>query len=196
MKKNKKVEGPNAFGDVVKGGAKGAAIGTGIGLALAPFTMGLSIPVGATVGGTVGSIRATDASQERIANRKEKRQERRQDRRDRRQERRDSRNQVITPPQLPPPPPVPETPVVDPQKEELSRQAREVMSGNVNPAQADYFRQQNEELFMRERKGANSTNQYNKLEKITGVNPVSNRKNDKMNELFGGLYGSEESRGF
>ena len=70
------------------------------------------------------------------------------------------------------------------------------MSGNVNPAQAEYFRQQNEELFMRERKGANRTNQYNKLEKITGVNPVSNRKNDKMNELFGGLYGSEESRGF
>jgi len=111
----------------------------------------------------------------------------------------------ITPPPptiTPPTPPTPETetetetPVVDPQKAELSRQAREVMSGNVNPAQAEYFRQQNEELFMRERKGANPTNQYNKLEKITGVNPVSNRKNDKMNELFGGLYGSEESRGF
>jgi hypothetical protein len=110
----------------------------------------------------------------------------------------------ITPPPptiTPPPPPTPETPVpetqvFDPQKAELSRQAREVMSGNVNPAQAEYFRQQNEELFMRERKGANPTNQYNKLEKITGVNPVSNRKNDKMNELFGGLYGSEESRGF
>jgi hypothetical protein len=103
---------------------------------------------------------------------------------------------TITPPTPPPPTPETETPVVDPQKEELSRQAREVMSGNVNPAQAEYFRQQNEELFMRERKGANPTNQYNKLEKITGVNPVSNRKNDKMNELFGGLYGSEESRGF
>jgi len=110
----------------------------------------------------------------------------------------------ITPPPptiTPPTPPTPETPVpeeqvFDPQKAELSRQAREVMSGNVNPAQAEYFRQQNEELFMRERKGANRTNQYNKLEKITGVNPVSNRKNDKMNELFGGLYGSEESRGF
>jgi len=110
----------------------------------------------------------------------------------------------ITPPPptiTPPTPPTPETPVpeeqvFDPQKAELSRQAREVMSGNVNPAQAEYFRQQNEELFMRERKGANPTNQYNKLEKITGVNPVSNRKNDKMNELFGGLYGSEESRGF
>ncbi len=196
MKKNKKVEGPNAFGDVVKGGAKGAAIGTGIGLALAPFTMGLSVPVGATIGGTVGSLRATDASQERIANRQERRQERRQDRQERRQDRRDSRNQVITPPVIPTPPPVPETPVVDPQQEELSRQAREVMSGNVNPAQAEYFRQQNEELFMRERKGKNSTNQYNKLEKMTGVNPVSNRKNDKMTELFGGLYGSEESRGF
>ena len=194
MKKNKKVEGPNAFGDVVIGGAKGAAIGTGIGLALAPFTMGLSIPVGANIGATVGSLRATDASQERIANR----QERRQDRRDKRQERRDSRNQVITPPPPPPPPPppVPETPVVDPQQEELSRQAREVMSGNVNAAQAEYFRQQNEELFMRERKGTNPATGYNKLEKITGVNPVSNRKNDKMTELFGGLYGSEESRGF
>lgn len=103
---------------------------------------------------------------------------------------------TITPPTPPTPETETETPVVDPQKAELSRQAREVMSGNVNPAQAEYFRQQNEELFMRERKGKNSTNQYNKLEKITGVNPVSNRKNDKMNELFGGLYGSEESRGF
>jgi len=110
----------------------------------------------------------------------------------------------ITPPPptiTPPTPPTPETPVpeeqvFDPQKAELSRQAREVMSGNVNPAQAEYFRQQNEELFMRGGKGANPTSQYNKLEKITGVNPVSNRKNDKMNELFGGLYGSEESRGF
>jgi hypothetical protein len=135
------------------------------------------------------------------------REERQADRQARRQERRANRGEAINnlfntvTGQTPPPPPVPETPVpetpvVDPQKEELSRQAREVMSGNVNPAQAEYFRQQNEELFMRERKGKNSTNQYNKLEKITGVNPVSNRKNDKMNELFGGLYGSEESRGF
>jgi len=185
MKKNKKVEGPNAFGDVVKGGAKGAAIGTGIGLALAPFTMGLSVPVGATVGGTVGSLRATDASQERIANRQERRQERRQDRRDRRQERRDSRNQVITPPVIPTPPPVPETPVVDPQQEELYRQAREVSSGNVNAAQAEYFRQQNEGLFdMKERKGAKNT-----------LNPVSNRS-DGMTDVYADLYGSEESRGF
>lgn len=140
------------------------------------------------------------------------REERQADRQARRQERRANRGEAINnlfntvtgqtppPPTITPPPPEPEpepeTPVVDPQKEELSRQAREVMSGNVNPAQAEYFRQQNEELFMRERKGKNSTNQYNKLEKITGVNPVSNRKNDKMNELFGGLYGSEESRGF
>ena len=142
------------------------------------------------------------------------REERQADRQARRQERRANRGEAInnlfntvtgqtpqpaavptiTPPT--PPPPVPETQVFDPQKAELSRQAREVMSGNVNPAQAEYFRQQNEELFMRERKGVNPTNQYNKLEKITGVNPVSNRKNDKMNELFGGLYGSEESRGF
>ena len=186
MKKNKKVEGPNAFGDVVKGGAKGAAIGTGIGLALAPFTMGLSVPVGATVGGTVGSLRATDASQERIANRQERRQERRQDRRDRRQERRDSRNQVITPPVIPTPPPVPETPVVDPQQEELYRQAREVSSGNVNAAQAEYFRQQNEGLFdMKERKGATKKT----------LNPVSNRS-DGMTDVYADLYGSEESRGF
>lgn len=135
------------------------------------------------------------------------REERQADRQARRQERRANRGEAINdlfntvtgqilPPPPVPPPPVPETQVFDPQKAELSRQAREVMSGNVNPAQAEYFRQQNEELFMRERKGANPTNQYNKLEKITGVNPVSNRRNDKMNELFGGLYGSEESRGF
>lgn len=135
------------------------------------------------------------------------REERQADRQARRQERRANRGEAINdlfntvtgqtpPPPPPPPPPVPETPVVDPRQQELYRQAREVSSGNVNPAQAEYFRQQNEELFMRERKGANPTNQYNKLEKITGVNPVSNRKNDKMNELFGGLYGSEESRGF
>lgn len=109
---------------------------------------------------------------------------------------------TITPP---PPPPTPETetetetetPVVDPQQVELRRQAKMVKAGNVNPAQAEYFRQQNKELFMdKERKGAIPTNIYNKLEEITGVNPVSNRRNDKMNELFGGLYGSEESRGF
>jgi hypothetical protein len=137
------------------------------------------------------------------------REERQADRQARRQERRDSRNELITgvvnaalgntptPPTITPPPtPEPEPPVVDPQQAELSRQAREVMSGNVNPAQAEYFRQQNEELFMRERKGKNSTNQYNKLEKITGVNPVSNRKNDKMTNVYADLYGSEESRGF
>jgi len=103
---------------------------------------------------------------------------------------------VIEASPVPPPTPELDTPAVDPQQEELSRQAREVMSGNVNPAQAEYFRQQNEDLFMRERKGTNPATGYNKLEKITGVNPVSNRKNDKMTELFGGLYGSEESRGF
>ena len=93
---------------------------------------------------------------------------------------------TITPPTPPTPETETETPVVDPQKAELSRQAREVMSGNVNPAQAEYFRQQNEGLFeLNERKGA----------KIKGVNPVSNRR-DGMSELFGGLYGSEESRGF
>ena len=152
--------------------------------------------------------------EERQSDRQARREERQSDRQARREERQANRGEAInnlfntvtgqTPPPAAvptitpptPPTPVPETQVFDPQKAELSRQAREVMSGNVNPAQAEYFRQQNEELFMRERKGANPTNQYNKLEKITGVNPVSNRRNDKMNELFGGLYGSEESRGF
>ncbi len=152
--------------------------------------------------------------EERQSDRQARREERQSDRQARREERQANRGEAInnlfntvtgqTPPPAAvptitpptPPTPVPETQVFDPQKAELSRQAREVMSGNVNPAQAEYFRQQNEELFMRERKGANQTNQYNKLEKITGVNPVSNRRNDKMNELFGGLYGSEESRGF
>ena len=68
------------------------------------------------------------------------------------------------------------------------------MAGNVNSAQADYFREQNEGLFMRERKGTNPSLAYNKSEKITGANPVSNRE-DKMTKLFGGLYGSDESRG-
>ena len=138
------------------------------------------------------------------------REERQADRQARRQERRANRGEAInnlfntvtgqTPPPptiTPPPEPEPESPVVDPRQQELYRQAREVSSGNVNPAQAEYFRQQNEELFnIKERKGANPTNIYNKPEEITGVNPVSNRRNDKMNELFGGLYGSEESRGF
>jgi len=75
--------------------------------------------------------------------------------------------------------------VVDPQQEELSRQAREVMSGNVNAAQAEYFRQQNEGLFdIKERKGAKNT-----------LNPVSNRS-DGMTDVYADLYGSEESRGF
>lgn len=154
--------------------------------------------------------------EERQADRQDRREERQADRQARREERQANRGEAInnlfntvtgqTPPPAavptitPPTPPTPETetetPVVNPQQAELRRQAREVMAGNVNPAQAEYFRQQNEELFMRERKGANRTNIYNKLEEITGVNPVSNRRNDKMNELFGGLYGSEESRGF
>ena len=145
------------------------------------------------------------------------REERQADRQARREERQANRGEAInnlfntvtgqTPPPAavptitPPTPPTPETetetPVVDPQKQELYRQAKMVKAGNVNPEQAEYFRQQNEELFdVGERKGAISTNQYNKLEEITGVNPVSNRKNDRMTELFGGLYGSEESRGF
>ena len=126
------------------------------------------------------------------------REERQADRQARRQERRDNRNELITgvvnaalgntpPPPItpPPPPPTPETPVVDPQQEELYRQAREVSSGNVNAAQAEYFRQQNEGLFdMKERKGAKNT-----------LNPVSNRS-DGMTDVYADLYGSEESRGF
>jgi len=126
------------------------------------------------------------------------REERQADRQARRQARRDNRNELITgvvnaalgntptpPPITPPPPPTPETPVVDPQQEELYRQAREVSSGNVNAAQAEYFRQQNEGLFdMKERKGAKNT-----------LNPVSNRS-DGMTDVYADLYGSEESRGF
>ena len=156
--------------------------------------------------------------QARREERQADRQARREERQARREERQANRGEAInnlfntvtgqTPPPAtvptitPPTPPTPETPVpetqvFDPQKAELLRQAKMVKAGNVNPAQAEYFRQQNEELFMdKERKGANPTNIYNKLEEITGVNPVSNRRNDKMNELFGGLYGSEESRGF
>lgn len=139
------------------------------------------------------------------------REERRADRQARRQARRDSNNELITGvvsaafgnPTPPPPPPstptltppvVEEPSVVDPVQDELSRQRDEVMAGNVNSAQADYFREQNEGLFMRERKGTNPSLAYNKSEKITGANPVSNRE-DNMTKLFGGLYGSDESRG-
>ena len=143
-------------------------------------------------------------------------EERQADRQARRQARRDSNNELITgmvsaafgnPTPPPPPPPPPSTPtltltppvveepsVVDPVQDELSRQRDEVMAGNVNSAQADYFREQNEGLFMRERKGSNQSLAYNKSEKIRGANPVSNRE-DKMTKLFGGLYGSDESRG-
>ena len=138
-------------------------------------------------------------------------EERQADRQARRQARRDSNNELITgvvsaafgnPPPPPPstptltltPPVVEEPSVVDPVQDELSRQRDEVMAGNVNSAQADYFREQNEGLFMRERKGTNPSLAYNKSEKITGANPVSNRE-DKMTKLFGGLYGSDESRG-
>ncbi len=125
------------------------------------------------------------------------REERQADRQARRQARRDNRNELITgvvnaalgntpPPPPPPPPPVPETPVVNPQEEELKRQAREVSSGNVNAAQAEYFRQQNEGLF---------DTQKRKIQKMTGVNPVSNRS-DGMTDVYADLYGSEESRGF
>lgn len=138
-------------------------------------------------------------------------EERRADRQARRQARRDNRTEVfsnlvntvtgqtptpVTGAPPPPPPPTPEldAPVVDPVQDELSRQRDEVMAGNVNSAQADYFREQNEGLFMKERKRGASNISYNKSEKMTGVNPVSNRE-DKMTKLFGGLYGSDESRG-
>ena len=94
-----------------------------------------------------------------------------------------------------PPPVVEDTPVVDPITLELNRQGREVALGNVNAAQADYFKQQN-----KAKRNPDSIITslddlpYNKIEKITGVNPVSNR-GDKMTKLFGGLYGSDESRG-
>ena len=126
------------------------------------------------------------------------REERQADRQARRQERRANRGEAINdlfntvtgqtppPPPIPPPPPVPETPVVDPRQQELDRQAKEVMSGNVNSAQAEYFRQQNEGLF---------DTQKRKIQKMTGVNPVSNRS-DGMNDVYEDLYGSEESRGF
>ena len=125
------------------------------------------------------------------------REERQADRQARRQERRANRGEAINdlfntvtgqtppPPPIPPPPPVPETPVV-PRQQELDRQAKEVMSGNVNSAQAEYFRQQNEGLF---------DTQKRKIQKMTGVNPVSNRS-DGMNDVYEDLYGSEESRGF
>jgi hypothetical protein len=94
-----------------------------------------------------------------------------------------------------PPPVVEDEPVVDPITLELNRQGREVALGNVNAAQAEYFKQQN-----KENRNPDSIitpldgRLYNKIEKMTGVNPVSNRE-DKMTKLFGGLYGSDESRG-
>ena len=94
-----------------------------------------------------------------------------------------------------PPPVVEDTPVVDPITLELNRQGREVALGNVNAAQADYFKQQN-----KENRNPDSIITpldglpFNKIEKINGVNPVSNR-GDKMTKLFGSLYGSDESRG-
>ena len=105
---------------------------------------------------------------------------------------------TTTPP--PPPPVVEDAPVIDPVTLELNRQTREVAKGNVNAAQADYFKQQNPSAFENmssKRTALNNANPsltHNKSEKRTGVNPVSNRE-DKMTKLFGGLYGSDESRG-
>ena len=108
---------------------------------------------------------------------------------------------ITTTTTTPPPPPVVEDePVVDPVTLELNRQAREVAKGNVNAAQAEYFKQQNPSAFENiasKRTALNNANPsltHNKSEKRTGVNPVSNRE-DKMTKLFGGLYGSDESRG-
>ena len=181
--KNIKGDGPNAVRGLFRGGAKGAAIGTGIGLALAPLTFGLSIPAGAAIGTGVGAIagsRKENKNSQRninVANAASAMAEH------------EAKVANSTPA-----PVVEDAPVVDPVQDELSRQRDEVMAGNVNSAQADYFREQNEGLFMKEGKGANPSLSYNKSEKITGVNPVSNRE-DKMTKLFGGLYGSEESRG-
>lgn len=139
------------------------------------------------------------------------REERQADRQARRQERRDNRGEVINDffntftGQTPPPPPVQETPpsqetpsqetpVVDPVQDELRRQAKMVNSGNVNAAQAEYFKQQNEGLYtQKERTGAGFVSQSTRVGAT--VNPVSNRQNDNLDNLFGDLYGSQKSRG-
>ena len=94
----------------------------------------------------------------------------------------------------PVPPPTTPAPAIDPQQSELARQAKEVRMGNVNPAQAEYFKQQNEGLYtQKERTGAESVSQSTRVGAT--VNPVSNRQNDNLDNLFGDLYGSQKSRG-
>lgn len=184
--KNSKGDGPNARRGLFRGGAKGASIGAGIGLALAPVTFGTSIAAGAAIGGTVGAV---------AGSRKENKNSQRNINRANAASAMAEHEAKVANATSAAEPVVEEAPVVDPVQDELSRQRDEVMAGNVNSAQADYFREQNEGLFMKEGKGTNPSLAYNKSEKMTGVNPVSNRKDNKMNQLFGGLYGSDESRG-
>lgn len=159
----------------ISGAAKGEAIGAGVGLALAPLTFGLSVPAGAVIGATAGGI---------SENRQNKRNRNAMSTMQLHSDIKKAEELNLLPSQNTPPP-VPETSVVDPRQQELYRQAREVVSGNVNAAQAEYFRQQNEGLFdIKERKGAKNT-----------LNPVSNRS-DGMTDVYSDLYGSEESRGF
>jgi uncharacterized protein YcfJ len=176
--KNIKGDGPNAIRGALKGALKGALTGGAagsVGGAGGAFIGGVS---GAVIGGVSGSRKENNIQRSiNVANAASAMAEH------------EAKVANSTPA-----PVVEDAPVVDPVQDELSRQRDEVMAGNVNSAQADYFREQNEGLFMRERKGTNPSLAYNKSEKITGANPVSNRE-DKMTKLFGGLYGSEESRG-
>jgi hypothetical protein len=164
--KNIKGDGPNAIRSALKGALKGALTGGAagsVGGAGGAIIGGVS---GAVIGGVSGSRKENNIQRSiNVANAASAMAEH------------EAKVANSTPA-----PVVEDAPVVDPVQDELSRQAREVASGNVNSAQADYFKQQNPNL------------PYNKIEKMTRVNPVSNRE-DKMTKLFGGLYGSEESRG-
>jgi hypothetical protein len=85
--------------------------------------------------------------------------------------------------------PTPTESVITPEQTELDRQITEVRLGNVNPAQAEYFKQQNE--------GVNYDGDARKMAKMgsPSVNPVSNRSNEGFDNLMNNLYGDKESRG-
>ena len=80
---------------------------------------------------------------------------------------------------------------MSPEQKELYRMRNVVNRGRGDDAQNQVFKEGNEDLF---KKGGLSANMVRGGDTPV-VNPVSNRKDASLDNLFGSLYGSKESRG-
>jgi hypothetical protein len=114
-----------------------------------------------------------------------------------------NQNQTQPPPQTPQPSPE-ET--MSPEQKELYRMRNVVNKGRGDDAQNQVFKEENEDLFkvrgikgMISRDGATPSPQINQTNferpASPSVNPVSNRADQGLGDLFKRLYGDVSSRG-